>query len=117
MFNEWRGLDCALFCWKARRKGLEHERSVGTNTRRVMVAFQVNIYANIIGSTLIGIFICKGVDTFGKSMYFKTISLGSVPIHVLADQYTTFLTLFNSSSLNFSLLRSAECSLVYLKEN
>ena len=82
-----------------------------------MVAFQVDIYANIIGSTLIGIFICKGVDTFGKSMYFKTISLGSVPIHVLADQYTTFLTLFNSSWLNLSLLRSAESSLVYLKEN
>ena len=26
--------ECALFCYKARRKRLEHERSVGRNTRR-----------------------------------------------------------------------------------
>ena len=37
---------------------------------------------------------------------FQTIFLDSVPIHVLADQYTTFLTLFNSSWLNFSFFMS-----------
>ena len=30
-------IDCALFCCKARRKRLEHERSVGRNTRRSRV--------------------------------------------------------------------------------
>ena len=34
LFNKQRSLDCALFCYKARRKRLEHERSVGRNTRR-----------------------------------------------------------------------------------
>lgn len=43
-------------------------------------------------------------------MYFKTISLHSVPIHVLADHYTTFLTLFNSSWLYFSFVSSYEMS-------
>ena len=47
-------------------------------------------------------------------MYFKTISLNSVPIHVLADHYMTFLTLFNSSWLNFSFVSSYEMS-SYLK--
>ena len=32
--NEQRSLGCALFCYKASRKRLEHERSVGRNTRR-----------------------------------------------------------------------------------
>ena len=35
LFNKQRSLDCALFCCKTRRKWLEHERSVGRNTRRV----------------------------------------------------------------------------------
>ena len=43
-------------------------------------------------------------------MYFKTISLDSVPIHVLADQFTTFLTLFNSLWLNFSFVLSLRMS-------
>ena len=34
LFNKKRSLGCALFCYKARRKRLEHERSVGRNTRR-----------------------------------------------------------------------------------
>ena len=34
LFNKQRSLECALFCYKARRKRLEHERSVGRNTRR-----------------------------------------------------------------------------------
>ena len=34
LFNKQRSLDCALFRCKARRKRLEHERSVGRNTRR-----------------------------------------------------------------------------------
>ena len=55
MFNKQRSLDCALFCCKARRKRLELERSVGRNTRRIVIAFQVDIYANIIGYTLIAI--------------------------------------------------------------
>ena len=55
MFNKWRSLNYALFCCKARRKRLEHERSVGGNTRRIMVAFQVDAYADVIGSTLIAI--------------------------------------------------------------
>lgn len=37
---------------------------------------------------------------------FQTIFLDSAPIHVLADQYTTFLTLFNSLWLNFSFVLS-----------
>ena len=55
MFNWWRSLNSALFCCKARRKRLEHERSVGRKTKRIMVAFQVDAYANIVGSTLIAI--------------------------------------------------------------
>ena len=43
-------------------------------------------------------------------MYFKTISLDLVPIHVLADQFTTFLTLFNSLWLNFSFVLSLRMS-------
>ena len=35
LFNKQRSLDCALFCCKTRTKWLEHERSVGRNTRRV----------------------------------------------------------------------------------
>ena len=35
--NKYRSLDCALFCYKALRKRLEHERSVGRNTRRSRV--------------------------------------------------------------------------------
>ena len=34
LINKQRSLGCALFCYKARRKRLEHERSVGRNTRR-----------------------------------------------------------------------------------
>ena len=37
IINKSRILDCALFCCKARRKRLEHERSVGRNTRRSRV--------------------------------------------------------------------------------
>ena len=37
LLNKQRSLDCALFCCKARRKRLEHERSVGGNTRRSRV--------------------------------------------------------------------------------
>ena len=55
IFNKQRSLDCALFCCRARRKRLELERSVGRNTRRIVIAFQVDIYANIIGYTLIAI--------------------------------------------------------------
>ena len=33
-FDKYRSLDCALFCCKARRKRLQHERSVERNTRR-----------------------------------------------------------------------------------
>ena len=47
-------------------------------------------------------------------MYFKTISLHSVPMNVLADHYTTFLTLFNCSWLHFSFVSSYEMS-SYLK--
>ena len=32
-------VDCALFCCEARRKRLEHERSVKGNTRRIREAF------------------------------------------------------------------------------
>ena len=32
--NKQRSPDCALFCCKARKKRLEHERSVGGNARR-----------------------------------------------------------------------------------
>ena len=55
MFNKYSNLDFALFYCKARRKQLKHERSVGGNKRRIMVAFQVDAYANILGSTLIAI--------------------------------------------------------------
>ena len=34
-----RTVDCALFCCEARKKRLDHERSVERNTRRSRVAF------------------------------------------------------------------------------
>ena len=44
LFNKYRSLDCALFCYKARRKRLEHERSVGRNTRRSRVFLPTSLF-------------------------------------------------------------------------
>ena len=37
--NKYIGPDCALFCCKGRQEAVEHEKSVGENTRRSRVFF------------------------------------------------------------------------------
>ena len=58
--NKQRSLDCALFCCKARRKRLEHERSVGENTRRSRVSPYFLSAQNRAKSRLLYLFYDKG---------------------------------------------------------
>ena len=69
IINKSRILDCALFCCKARRKRLEHERSLGRDTRCSALAAFCVLYNRTVHSFLC-LFYDKESDKF-LTHYFK----------------------------------------------